>query len=162
MYRASFVLLSLGLALAACGKKSSTTPTDPAVASGAGSASAGTTEPTDPATPAGKATPSDAELNAMFEQTLAFLSDMATAVGDNETDCKKMAVAIDAAMTKHQGLLAKAKTFEGNEEVDRRADEFMKAHEDEMVAAQGKMGAGLQACAGDPDVQKAMSRFDEM
>jgi hypothetical protein len=154
MYRVSILVLSLALASGACGKKSSTTPTAPEPVA--------KTEPTTPTEPAKPGTPSDAELNAMFEQTLAFLSDMAAAVGDNEADCKKMATAIDATMTKHQDLLAKAKSFEGNEAVDKKADEFMKAHEEEMTAAQGKMGAGLQACMNDPDVQKAMSRFDEM
>ena len=147
----------MALVLAACGKKSSTTPTAPEPV--AKTEPATPTEPTEPAKPA---TPSDAELNAMFEQTLAFLSDMASAVSENEKDCKKMAVAIDATMTKHQSLLAKAKEFDGNDAVNDKADAFMKAHESEMTAAQGKMGAGLQACAGDPDVQKAMSRFDEM
>ena len=157
MYRVSILVLSLGLALGACGKKSSTTPTAPDPV-----AKTEPTTPTEPTEPAKPGTPSDAELNAMFEQTLAFLGDMAKAVGDNEKDCKKMASAIDETMTKHMSLLQKAKSFEGNEDVDKKADEFMKAHESEMVAAQGKMGPGLQACAADPDVQKAMSRFDEM
>jgi hypothetical protein len=154
---ASLLILTLGFVVGCGGKKSDTTPA-PAVASEPATVPAEPATPTEPAT---AATPSDAELDAMFTQTLAFLSDMATAVGSNEKDCAKMAVALDAVMTKHKDLLAKAKSFEGNAEVDRKADEFMSAHEGEMLAAQQKLGTGLQACAADPGVQKAMARFDE-
>jgi hypothetical protein len=155
MYRVSILVLSLALALGACSKKSSTTPTAPDPVT--------TTEPTTPADaadPAKPAAPSDAELNAMFEQTLTFLADIGTAIETNASDCQAMGSALDAVMTKHHDLLAKTKEFGDNDDINNKADEFMKAHEDEVMAAQNKL-AGLQACQGDPGVQKAMARFDE-
>ena len=165
MKRAASLLLALSVALsvaAGCGKKSSTTP-QPAVentAEPAGSVEPATTA--EPATPAARPTPSDAELDALFARTLEFLSQFADAVAQNEKDCKKMAAAMTAVFDANAALLAEAKAYEGNEEVDAKADAYMKAHEAQLEASMGKMMPGMQACSGDTDVQAAMERFDAM
>lgn len=127
-------------------------PTEPAVTD-AGS---------DPAPPPPAATPSDAELEAMFEQTIVFLEDLGTAVDANLASCGAMATAITAAIDKHQPLLAKAKQLEGNQEVDAKADAFMDARKDRVEAATKKLKPGLEKCGGDPAVQAAMAKFDNM
>ena len=164
MNRVTSLLPALCLALvvlAGCGKKSSTTP--PPVgntAEPAGSVEPAT--PAEPAPPAVKPTPSDAELDALFARTLEFLSQFADAVAKNEKDCKKMAAAMTAVFDANAALLAEAKAYEGNEEVDAKADAYMKAHEAQLEASMGKMMPGMQACSGDTDVQAAMERFDAM
>ena len=117
---------------------------------------------TDPATPPPAATPSDAELEAMFEQTLVFIEDLGTAVDANQANCGAMATAITAAIDKHQPLLAKAKLLEGNQEVDAKADAYMDARKDRVGAAMAKVQPGMEKCSGDPAVQAAMAKFDNM
>lgn len=127
-------------------------PTEPAVTEAA----------TDPATPPPAATPSDAELEGMFEQTLVFIEDLGAAVDSNQANCGAMATAITAAIDKHQPLLAKAKQLEGNQEVDAKADAYMDAHKDRVTAAMTKVQPGMEKCGGDPAVQAAMAKFDNM
>lgn len=116
---------------------------------------------TDPA-PAPSATPTDAELDEMFGQTVVFLEDLGVAVDANQANCGAMATAITAALDKHQPLLAKAKQFEGNQDVDAKADAYMDAHKDRVMAATAKLQPGLEKCGGDPAVQAAMAKFDSM
>jgi Skp family chaperone for outer membrane proteins len=156
---ASLLLLSLGLIVAGCGKKSSTTPTPVANAEPA--------EPAQPAEPAEvantpKATPSDAELESLFGRTLDFLDKFADAIANNEKDCSKMATAMTGVFDEHKTLLAEAKAYEGNAEVDAKVDAYMETHKPRVDAAMGKMMKGMQACAEDPEVQKAMESFDAM
>ncbi len=117
---------------------------------------------TDPAPPPPSALPTDAELEAMFEQTIVFVEDMGNAVGDNLASCAAMATAISAAIDKHQPLLAKAKQLEGNQEVDAKADAYMDARKDRVEAATKKLQPGMEKCGGDPAVQAAMAKFDTM
>ena len=155
---ATLLFLSLGLALLGCGKKSSTTP-QPVVAN---AEPAGSPAPAEPATPAAKATPSDAELDALFARTLQFLEQFASAIQANEADCKKMATAMSAVFDANKDLLAEAKSFEGNVEVDAKVDAYMEQHKPQFEAAMGKMMKGMQACGEDPDVKQAMESFDAM
>lgn len=127
-------------------------PTEPAV----------TDAGTDPAPPPPAATPSDAELEAMFEQTIVFIEDLSAAVDANLANCGAMATAITAAIDKHQPLLAKAKLLEGNEEVNTKADAYMDARKDRVGAAMAKVQPGMEKCGDDPAVQAAMAKFDNM
>ena len=158
---ASILLFSVGLILAGCGKKSSTTP-QPVVADAQPTEPAQPAEPAEPATKAPKPTPSDAELESMFSRTLDFLDQFAGAIAANDKDCKKMASAMTAVFDKHKDLLATASEYSGNKEVDAKADAYMEQHKDRFEAAMTKMAPGMQACGGDPDVQKAMESFDAM
>lgn len=151
-----FALLASILASAGCGKKSSTTP-QPA-AEPAGSVEPATPAP--PAEPAVKPTPSDAELNALFARTVEFLGQFAAAIFLQS--CSLFATAMTAVFDAHKDVLAEAKSYEGNTEVDAKADAYMKEHSPQVEAAVGKMMTGMQACAEDPDVQKAMEQFDAM
>ena len=108
------------------------------------------------------ATPSDAELDVMFNETLTFMDALATAIDSNKSDCAAMAKAIDGVLDSHRPLLTKAKSLEGNQEVDAKADAFMEAHKDEVGASTGRMMGGMQACSSDPAVQASMQRFDTM
>lgn len=137
-------------ALAACGgtSKGGATPAP---------GPAGSTAPTDPS-----AGPTDAELEAMFGRSLDFFDAMATAVESAGDDCPAMARALDGVFTSHQALLTEVKAFEGNEDVDRKADAYMEQHKDRVQAAMARVGGGLAACAGDPEVAAVMQRFDEM
>ena len=152
--------LPLVVALAACGGKSkpSTPPTAPAPVITEPEPT--TAEPTAEGT--GTPTPSDAELDGLFARTLDFLDELATGVDANAKNCKLMATEIDRIFNKHQALLAEAKSFEGNTEVDQKADAYMLAHQDRVSASTSKMVQGMQACANDPDVQAVMKRFDEL
>ncbi|MBL8624591.1 MAG: hypothetical protein JNK64_25000 [Myxococcales bacterium] len=152
-----FVASLIAVAALGCSKPkpAATTPpapTEPAV----------TDAGTDPATPPPAATPTDAELESMFEQTVVFLEELSVAVDANQASCGAMATAITAAIDKHQPLLMKAKQLEGNQEVDAKADAYMDAHKDRVEAATGKLRPGLEKCGGDPAVQAAMAKFDNM
>lgn len=121
-----------------------------------------TTDPAvDPAAPPPAATPSDAELEQMFADTLVFFEALGTAVDTNKADCAAMATAINGVLDQHEPLLRKAKTFEGNAEVDEKADAYMQAHEAQAKPAYQKLN-GAQACENDAGVQAAFKRFDTM
>ncbi|MBK9036784.1 MAG: hypothetical protein IPL61_36965 [Myxococcales bacterium] len=151
-----FAVCVVAIATIACSKSkpaTTTPPPDPGPA---------VTDPTtDPAAPPAS-TPSDAELEAIFAESVTFLEDLATAVDSNQASCPAMAQAITAVIDQHEPLLKRAKSFEGNQEVDAKADAYMDAHKDRVAAAAGKVGPGMQACAGDAEVQAAMARFDNM
>lgn len=98
----------------------------------------------------------------MFARTLDFIEQFASAIATHEKDCKKMATAMIAVFDKHKDLLATAKEYSGNKEVDAKADAYMAQHNDRFEAAMTKMTPGMQACGEDPDVQKAMGSFDAM
>ncbi len=154
-----FIAVSLvAVAALACSKSkpASTTPPPPLTDKPAGD------PPPDTAAPPPAATPSDAELAPMFEETLVFIEALATAVDGAGSDCGKMAVAINGVIDAHQPLLAKAKTYSGNHEVDEKANAFMNAHKDRVEAATAKLAPGMGACSDDPQVQAAMAKFDEM
>ncbi|HUQ03404.1 MAG TPA: hypothetical protein VM261_12965 [Kofleriaceae bacterium] len=157
---ASLLLLSLGLMVAGCGKKSSTTPQP--VANTEPAPPPEPVQPAEPTTKTPKATPSDAELEVLFARTLDFLDQFADAIAANESNCPKMATAMTGVFDAHKELLAQAKSFEGNEDVDAKVDAYMETHKPRVEAAMGKMMKGMQTCAGDPDVQKAMEGFDAM
>jgi len=155
--RLAMRIFAVALLIAALGcskSKPATTPTptpDPAV----------TSPTTDPAAPP-SATPSDAELDVMFNETLTFMDALATAIDSNKSDCAAMAKGIDGVLDSHRALLTKAKSLEGNQEVDAKADAFMEAHKEEVGASTGRMMGGMQACGQDPAVQASMQRFDTM
>src|SRR5688572_3877196 len=120
-----FLALSLVLALVACGgksKPSTTPPTDPEPV---------VTEPGptggDPAAVTPKATPSDAELDALFARSLDFFDELAVVLSANTGDCKKMATEIEGVFNRNQALLEEAKSYKGNPEVDQKADAYMQA-----------------------------------
>jgi hypothetical protein len=157
------IALSLSLALVACGGKSKPAPTTPPP----DQVVVADPKPADPPpatdgarTP--KATPSDAELEKLFAASLDFFDALGSVISQNQNDCSAMAKALDQVFTQHQSLLDEARAYKGNAEVDARADAYMDAHKDRLSAATGKMGAGLQACANDPDVAEVMKRFDDM
>lgn len=156
---ASLLLLSLGLTVAGCGKKSSTTP-QPVATTEPAPPPETTPPPAETKTP--KATPSDAELETLFARTLDFLDQFADAIAANEGDCPKMATAMTGVFDTHKDLLAEAKSYEGNSEVDAKVDAYMETHKPRVEAAMGKMMKGMQACSNDPAVQKAMEGFDAM
>ncbi len=137
-------------ALAACGGKSK------------GSAAPGPSASPAPTEPAPAAGPTDAELEALFGRSLDFFDAMAAAVESAGDDCPAMAKALDGVFTSHQALLTEVKAFEGNEDVDRKADAYMEQHKDRVQAAMTRVGEGLGACAGNADVAAVMQRFDEM
>lgn len=152
--------LSLVVALAACGGKSKpSTPSNAPVVTAPEPTSG---EPTagEPATP--KPTPSDAELDALFARTLDFIDELAAGIDANVAACPKMATEIDRIFNKHQALLAEARSFEGNPEVDEKAATYIQAQGARAETASRKVKAGLDACQHDTDVQAVMKRFDEM
>lgn len=151
-----FAVCVVAIATIACSKsKPATTPPPP-------DPTPTVTDPTtDPAAPPA-GTPSDAELEAMFAETVTFFEELGAAIDGNQASCPDMAKAITAVLDQHGPLLARAKSFEGNQEVDAKADAYMDAHKDQVAAAAAKVGPGMQACAGDADVQAAMARFDNM
>lgn len=151
-----FAASLIAAAALGCSKPKPAAPTPPAATE-----PAVTDASKDPAPPPA-ATPTDAELEQMFEQTVVFLEDLGGAVDANQANCGAMAGAITAAIDKHQPLLAKAKQLEGNQEVDAKADAFMDAHKDRVEAATKKLQPGLEKCGGDPAVQAAMAKFDNM
>lgn len=157
---ASLLLLSLGLMVAGCGKKSDTTPQP--VANTEPAPPPEPVQPAEPATRTPKATPSDAELESLFARTLDFLDKFADAIAANEGDCPKMATAMTGVFETHKDLLAEAKAYEGNTEVDAKVDAYMETHKPRVEAAMGKMMKGMQACSSDPAVTKAMEGFDAM
>jgi hypothetical protein len=164
MHRAALFAVLLSLSLVGCGKKASTTP-QPVVADAPPAEpekpiQAAEPEVAAPPDKAYKATPSDAELKALFARTLEFLEQFANAVAQNEADCKKMAKAMTTVFDANQELLAEAKAYEGNQEVDAKVDAYMQANKDRFDVAMSKMMKGMQACASDTDVQKAMESFD--
>ena len=149
IFAAALLIAALG-----CSKSkpaTTTTAPDPVV-----------TEPTTDPAPTPAATPSDAELEAMFNETLGFFDALGTAIDANKANCPAMAKAIDGVFDSHRALLAKAKSFEGNQEVDAKADTFMEAHKDQVGESTGRMVGGMQACGEDPAVQASMKRFDEL
>jgi|GEM_PF-5349073 len=150
----SLAALSLVLALVACSKsKPAPSTPDPVVA-----AEPDTAGPAD-GTP--KPTPSEAELESMFERSLAFFEQLGTAIETNKNDCPQMAKALDQIFTDNMALLDEAKSYKGNTDVDAKADAYMEQHNDRLTAATTKMSNGMTACASDQAVQAVMRRFDE-
>ncbi len=146
------LFLLIALTLGACGKKSSSTtpppPTDPVAKAPA---------PADPT-----ATPSDAELDKMFAQSLDFIDAVGDAMATNTGDCKAMAQALDGIFSANKDLQRKVKSYDGNAEVDAKADAYMTKQEARVIRAQAGMQKGAEACGKDPDFEAVMKRFDEM
>lgn len=154
----TFASMFLALSLLACGGGNKAP--DPEAPSPSGDPVVAEPAPPDPGQTGGAPTPSQAELDAMFAKTLVFLEDMSVAVETNASNCAAMGPALDKVIDSHADLLALARKYEGNAEVDAKANQYMDAHKDRVEAATGKMG-GLQGCSQDPGVQAAMKRFEE-
>lgn len=148
--RSLVVSFTLALALAACGGKSKPAdstpppPLDPA--------------PTEPA----PAATTDADYDRVFAMGLEFFDEVAVVVETSAPDCKKMASGLEGLFVKYKPLSEDSKKIEGNPDFEERMEAYMKQHEERVKTATEKIGAGMQACGDDPDVQAAMMRFEEM
>ncbi len=148
------VTLALVLAVAACGggtKSGSSTPLPP-------------TEPP----PAEKPTPvegppprmTDAELEALMQRSLAMFKAMSEGADAAAGDCAKLAASVDKVIGENRDLLATAKRYKGDADVEKRTEVWTTAHKDEVAASLMKFGEAANLCGADPAFQAAMGKLD--
>lgn len=120
--------------------------------------------PTEPAPPPAADTggPTDAEVEAMMGQAMAMFVAMGDAVDAAGSDCLKLAAGLNATLDANRAFLASAKQWKGNPAMDAKAEAWMKDHMDEFMPHAMKVGTAGQTCAGKPEFDAVMKRFEEI
>jgi len=129
---------------------------DPATGGTVGSAA-----PTDPAMgapPAGPA-PTDAEFEAMMGKAVVMFTAMGAAADKSGGDCGKLAESLDKVMTDNQDFIGMAKKYKGNPETDKKGEEWMKAHQDQVMGPMMKVAGAGQKCSTDAKFQAVMAKL---
>jgi len=123
---------------------------------GDGSASGSATPPGDPTPPPSNI--SDADLDKLMRDVMAYLGVLAGAVDAAGTDCPKMAAAIEKVTNEHTELISRAHTLDGDPSAEDRAEQWMKTNEAGIRPTFEKLFAGLKRCQSDAAVQAAMEK----
>ncbi len=150
-------------ALVGCGggAKQSTTPSEP-IANRPPPPAEPAPPPAEPAPAPAVAAASDAELEALMAEAMGMFNAMGAVVDAAGSDCGKLAAGLDHVLDDNQEFMASARKWKGNADMDRRAEEWMKDHMNEMMPVMMKIGTAGQQCAADPAFAATMRRFDEL
>ena len=105
---------------------------------------------------------SDEAFEAMMAQAVAMFTAMGAAADAAGADCGKLADGIDQVMGDNQPFIASMAQYKDDEAMDKRAQEWMQGHMDEVMQPMMKVGTAGQQCASDPKFQATMKRFEEM
>lgn len=143
------LLVAFALFVAACGGSKSakpTTPTEPA--------------PTEPAPPATSERPTDAQIDAMFEDTVVMMEEFGTKLAPHKGDCATIAADINAIIDGHANTLAMARAWKDDADIDARGKAYIEARQDRAKAAAEAFFASVDGCEGDEGVNQALQRLE--
>jgi hypothetical protein len=143
--------LVLALGLVACAKKSPPAQEPVMVEQDPASAE-------DEAPPAAEV--SDADIDALMNETIAFITALTESSEAVAGDCGQIATAIATQIDSHQDLITRARVYDNDESVQTRADAWMEAHQAEIDPIYQRMGAVIGPCADDPRVAEQFERMD--
>lgn len=150
----TLLAISLALALgAACSKHSTPAPVTP----GTGDASTAAAMPADPTPPPGKL--SDAELDALMRDTVAFFTDVADAITAAGSDCSKVAAGIERVVADSSALIERTREIDDDPDAQDRADAWMKSHDAELRPMFDRLFKGVEACRDDAAVDAALEKM---
>lgn len=122
----------------------------------------GTTTTTTTTTTPGAPTPSDAEFEAMMGKAVAMFTAMGDAADKAGGDCGKLAASLEKVMADNQGFIDQAKKYKDNPEMDKKGEEWMKAHQDQVMGPMVKVAGAGQKCAGDAKFMAVMEKLGEL
>ena len=129
-----------GSGSAAAATTTTTTTTGTATGSATGSAAV---DPGAGAPPAGGPAPTDAEFEAMMGKAVAMFTAMGDAADKSGGDCAKLAASLEKVMADNADFIAQAKKYKDNPDMDKKGEEWMKAHQDQVMGPMMKVaGAG--------------------
>jgi len=146
------------VALVACGGSKSRPETVPP-----SNVPAAEEKPVEPApTPGVVATPSDAEFEVMMEQAVAMFEAMGAAADNAGADCGKLADGLDQVMNDNSAFIASAKKYKNNPDMDKRGEEWMKVHQDQVMGPMMKVAGAGQKCSTDAKFMAVMQRLSKI
>lgn len=154
----SALALAAALALTACGGKAKPASTTPDVAPAPAPAPAPAATKPEPGSYASRPV-ADADVDALMGQAVAMFAAMGDAADQAGGDCGKLAAALEQIMGDHEAFIAEAKAWNGNAEMDRRGEEWMNSHQDEVMGPMMKVAGEGQKCASDPAFMAAMEKL---
>jgi hypothetical protein len=105
---------------------------------------------------------SDAEFDAMMNQSIVMFEAMAAATDAAAGDCHKLSVGFIAVLDGNRAFVDEARRWKGNAELGARVEAWMNEHMDAMMPAMMKIGGAGQQCASDPEFQGVLKRFEEL
>lgn len=141
----------------------SAAPADPAA--GTMGSAAGSAAPADPAAgapAAGGPAPTDAEFEAMMGKAVAMFKAMGDAADASGGDCGKLAGALEKVMADNKDFIEQAKKYKDNPDMDKKGEEWMKAHQDQVMGPMMKVAGAGQKCAGDAKFMAVMEKLGEL
>lgn len=107
-------------------------------------------------------TMADAEFDAVMDQLVAMLHEIAAAFERANGDCGKGAAGLEKVLADNQAFLDKMRTYRDNPEMTRKAEEWMQGHLNEVMQPAMRMAELGQKCANDPQFAAAMKKMEEL
>jgi hypothetical protein len=130
-----------------------------------GGTMAGSAVVADPAGTAPVATgpaPTDAEFEAMMGKAVTMFTAMGAAADASAGDCGKLATSLEKVMADNKDFIEQAKKYKGNPDMDKKGEEWMKAHQDQVMGPMMKVAGAGQKCAGDAKFMAVMEKLGEL
>ena len=106
--------------------------------------------------------PTDAEFEAMMGKAITMFTAMGDAADKACGDCTKLATALEKVMTDNQAFIDQAKKYKDNPEMEKKGDEWMKAHQDQVMGPMMKVVGAGQKCQGDAKFLAVMEKLGEL
>lgn len=137
---------------------------DPAAGSAAVPAggSAVAVDPAAGAPAAGGPAPTEAEFEAMMGKAVAMFTAMGDAADKSGGDCGKLAESLEKVMADNKDFIEQAKKYKDNPDMDKKGEEWMKAHQDQVMGPMMKVAGAGQKCAGDAKFMAVMEKLGEL
>lgn len=104
---------------------------------------------------------SPAQFEDLMASVIVLFKDMGAASETSDGDCGKLAASLERVMTDNQALIARVKRFKNEPPLDKQAEEWMKAHQTEVMAPLTKFATAAQTCAADAAFQTVMTKLTD-
>jgi len=97
-----------------------------------------------------------------MEQAVAMFEAMGAAADNAGADCGKLADGLDQVMNDNSAFIASAKKYKNNPDMDKRGEEWMKVHQDQVMGPMMKVAGAGQKCSTDAKFMAVMQRLSKI
>ena len=106
--------------------------------------------------------PSDRDFETVMGRMATMFADLAQAEDGAGTNCAKMAVGMDSVLDANDAVLAAVKRWNADPEMKDRASDWMRDHQDQVMASVMKFATAMQRCAADPQVLAVVEKLSAL
>ena len=112
--------------------------------------------------PAAGGTMSQADFEANMGKAMAMFTAMGDAADKAGGDCGVLASSIDKILVDNNDFIEHVKKWDADPSMKAKGDEWMKAHQSEMMGPMMKVGAAGQKCSTDAKFMAVMEKLENL